>query len=141
MSCSSRLSSRAEPFLRERPSLEYSRRQVAGLSNQYIPSSLRCSTDNLSESGNSTGYVLLAVAENKQSALQRMLLDKMKLFHGYDEESLNYTDPSGLPQCKVAMASFLGRYVFGGHSVQASDLTIAPGGQSTSNDIGKIYHF
>jgi hypothetical protein len=126
----SRLSSRADPFLAERPALEYSRRQVAGLAHQYAPSlTLDEAPDSAAgpSARDRVSYVLLAVAENKQSTLQQMLLNKMRSFAGYDAEALNYTDPSGLPRCKAAMASFLSRYVFDGNLVQASDLIIAPG--------------
>lgn len=118
------LSSRAEIFLHVNNRFDYSRKQVAGLSNQYNdPNS--DNPHNVEDGKDQLSYILMAVAENK--LLSNVLLEKMKCFQGDDTNVLNYTDPTGLPSCKAAMASFMQRYLFNGASVSVNDIIIAPG--------------
>ncbi len=99
------LSSRAELWIGDRSGkIDYGLAQILSYGDIYHPEV------------NPDGALCMAIAENK--FVGEMLLDKLNDFHasatGYTQEACNYTTPSGLPDVKVKVASFLDTFVFKG---------------------------
>ena len=94
------ISSRAIGFLQ--PALPYLGRALEAVFDEY-------------SEGNPSGRIPLVIAENKLCA--NLLMEMMKSFQGYSPDVLNYTDVTGLPSTKQALASFMSKYVFGSQVV------------------------
>lgn len=112
------ISNRAEVFIK--PPMSYLGRALEAVFNEYSES-------------NPMGGIPLAIAENKLSA--DLLLAKLKTFHGYTAAVLNYTDTTGLPAAKAAIAQFLESYVFKCSSVLPSNLVVSSGCTGILNEL------
>eukprot|EP01038_Epipyxis_sp_PR26KG_P007178 gene7178-9788_t len=138
---SSTLSSRGEQLL-NRPSLSYI-------------DAVRESFSNLYNLKNSTGKILLAVAENKSETCSSMLLQKISTDFtsgkNVDSSILPYTDPTGLPSVKKSIASFLKDNIFHQYrmeesvgksitrfDIDESNLVISPGCTATLNQLSVV---
>ena len=115
--CSS-ISRRAKVFLK--PSMSYLARALEAVFDEYSES-------------NPQGRIPMAIAENKLTG--KLLLSKLRGFHEYSSDVLSYTDTTGLPSAKVAMANFLSDYVFENFPVKPSDLVISSGCTGLLNEL------
>ena len=104
------ISSRAQKFLKS--GMPYLGKALEAIFNQYSPE-------------NPTGPIPLVIAENKLCS--DMLLEHFRGFHDYSADVLNYTDTTGMPVSKLALATFLSSNVFGGFPVSPQDLVLSSG--------------
>lgn len=112
------ISQRAKIFLN--PSMSYLARALEAIFDEYSEE-------------NPLGRIPLAVAENKLTG--QLLLSKLSAFHEYSPAVLSYTDTTGLPSAKLAMANFLGDCVFGKVPVKPSHLVISSGCTGLLNEL------
>ena len=112
------LSSRCKVFMR--PALPYLERALEAVFDEYSES-------------NPHGRIPLAIAENKLNA--DSLLVRMSSFPGYTKDVLNYTDTTGLPTTKLAVAKFLGAHIFHSDTILPSNLVISSGCTALLNEL------
>lgn len=105
------LSKRSERYMK--PSMNYIPTFIKFMSNKYDPEN------------NASGDISMCVAEN--SLVADIILPKIKSFNDYTPAVLNYTATTGMPEARLAIAQFLGDYMFHSNSIDPNNIVLSSG--------------